>query len=116
MKELYKGQKITIHVLDEHILPLCPQPLPLGGIKEEWEAYWKKALEIVGPEYNEQDIAEAGYFITKVEEVVGDQVLFWDSYGEPRLVPGDQVITEEEAPEAFKARLSQGAEDMDQDI
>lgn len=115
MKELYKGQKIAIHVLDEHILPRMPLPIPLGGKIDKWDAYWKKALEIVGPEYNEQDIAEAGYFITKVEEVVGDQVLFRDSYGELRMAPFDQVITEEEAPEAFKAWLSQEAEDMNRE-
>lgn len=106
MKQLYKGQKIAVHVLDEHILPLMPLPIPLGGKIDQWEAYWKKALEIAGPEYNEQDIAESGYFITKVEEVVGSQVLFRDSYGELRLAPCDQVITEEEAPKAFEMWLS----------
>ena len=108
MKQLYKGQKIAVHVLDEHILPLAPQPLPLGGTQEQCDAYWKKALEMVGEGYDAADIAEgAGYFITMVEELVGDQVLFRDSYGELRMAPFDQVITEEEAPEAFKAWLSQ---------
>jgi len=112
MKKLYKGQRIAVHVLDEHILPLMPLPIPLGGKIDQWEAYWKKALEIVGPEYNEQDIAESGYFIAKVEEVVGDQVLFRDSNGELRLAPGSEVITYEEAPKAFDIWLSvKGGED-----
>jgi len=106
MKKLYKGQRIAVHVLDEHILPLEPSFLPLGGTREQWEAYWKKALEIVGPEYDERDIMWAGCFITKVEEVVGDQVLFRDSNGELRLVPGSEVITYEEAPKAFDIWLS----------
>jgi len=107
VKQLHKGQKIAVHVLDEHILPLCPQPLPLGGTKEQWEAYWKKALEIVGPEYDEHDIFDAGYFVTEVVDIVGDQILFRDSNNEPRLVPANQVITEQEAPQAFEAWLSQ---------
>lgn len=115
MKELYKGQRIAVHVLDEHILPLTPLPIPLGGKIDQWDAYWKKALEIVGPEYDEQDIAEAGYFITKVEEVVGDQVLFRDSNGEPRLVPSDQIYTQEEAPKAFEIWLSLEAEEMNRE-
>ena len=107
MKQLHKGQKIALHVLDEHILPLCPQPLPLGGTKEEWDAYWKKALEIVGPKYDEEDLCYAGYFVTEVADIVGDQVLFRDSNGELRLVPSDQVITEQEAPKAFEVWLCQ---------
>ena len=108
MKQVYKGQTIAVHVLGEHILPQKPLPLPLGGTKEQWDAYWKRALEILGPEYDEQDLVNAeGYFITMVEDVVGDQVLFRDSYGEPRLVSGDEVITKEEAPKAFEVWLSQ---------
>ena len=107
MKQLYKGQKIALHVLDEHILPLCPELLPSGGTMGQWDAYWKKALEIVGSEYNEDDIAFAGYFVTEVVDIVGDQVLFRDSNGELHLVPSDQVITQEEAPQAFEAWLSQ---------
>ena len=56
MKQLHKGQKIAIHVLDEHILPLMPTPIPLGGRIDDWEAYYHKALEIVGPEYDDYDI------------------------------------------------------------
>ena len=107
MKQLHKGQKIAIHVLYEHVLPLEPQPLPLGGTKEEWDAYWKKALEIVGAEYDEEDLTFAGYFVTEVEDIVGDQVLFRDSNNELRLVPANQVITQEEAPQAFEAWLSE---------
>ena len=107
MKQLYKGQKIAIHVLDEHILPLEPQPLPLGGTKEEWDAYWKEALAMVGEGYDEEDLTFAGYFVTEVEDIVGDQVLFRDSNNELRLVPSDQVITQEEAPQAFEAWLSE---------
>lgn len=110
IKNLYKGQTIAVHVLDEHILPRKPQPLPLGGTTDQWDAYWGKALEIAGAKYNEWDIAEAGYLITKVEEVVDDQVLFRDSNGELRLAPGDEVITKEEAPEAFEIWLSQKSE------
>lgn len=113
MKQLYKGQRIAVHVLDEHILPLTPLPIPLGGKTDQWEAYWKKALEIVGPGYDEQAIAEAGYFITRVEEVVGDQVLFQDSYGELRLVPADQIYTQEEAPKAFEIWLALAKEETD---
>ena len=110
-KTLYQGQRIALHVLDEHILPLCPKPIPLGGTKRQWDAYWQRSREILGSPYDETDIVEyAGYFITMVEELVGDQVLFRDSYGELRLVPCDQVITEQEAPNAFKAWLSQGKE------
>ena len=107
MKQLYKGQKIALHVLDEHILPLPPKPLPLGGTKEECDAYWKKALEIVGPEYDAEDICFAGYFVTEVADIVGDQVLFRDSNNEFRLVPSNQVITQEEAPQAFEVWLAQ---------
>lgn len=103
MKHLYKGQKMAIHVLDEHILPLKPKPLPLGGSKEEWDAYWKATLEILGPGYDEGDLMDAGYFVTEVVDTVGDQVLFRDSNNELRLVPSDQVITQEEAPQAFEA-------------
>ena len=110
MKQLQKGQRIALHVLDEHILPLDPKPLPLGGTEEEWIAYWEKCREIVGPEYDDDEICFSGYFITMVEELVGDQVLFRDSYGELRLVPCDQVITEQEAPKAFEAWLFQGEE------
>ena len=106
-KALYKGQRIAVHVLDEHILPRMPLPIPLGGRIDQWEAYWNKCSEILGPEYDPTEACEfAGYFITKVEEVVGDQVLFRDSYGELCLAPGDQVITEEEAPKAFETWLS----------
>jgi len=112
MKQLYKGQRIAVRVLDEHILPRMPLPIPLGGKIDQWEAYWSKCFEILGPRYDYADISEAsGYFVTMVEDLVGDQVLFRDSTGELRLAPGDQVITEEEAPEAFKAWLSQEAEE-----
>lgn len=110
MKQLYKGQKIALHVLDEHILPLEPKPLPLGGSKEEWESYWKRALEIVGSEYNSEDLCFTGYFVAEVVDIVGDQVLFQDSNSELRLVPADQVITQEEAPQAFEAWLSERSE------
>ena len=110
MKQLYKGQKIAIHVLDEHVLPFPPLPLPLGGTKEQWDAYWKKALKTVGPEYNEEDICDAGYFVTEVVDIVGDQILFRDSNDELRLVPADQVITEEEAPKAFEIWLAPQSE------
>ena len=107
-KTLYKGQRIALHVLDEHILPQMPTPIPLGGRIDDWEVYWNRCSEILGPDYDQTDACEfAGYFITMVEDLVGDQVLFRDSYGELRLVPCDQVITEEEAPEAFKAWLAQ---------
>jgi len=106
MKHLYKGQRIAVHVLDEHVLPLMPQPIPLGGTIDQWEAYYRECLEIVGPGYSDEDIFDSGYFCTKVEEVVGDQVLFRDSKGELRLVPGCQVITYEEAPKAFDTWLS----------
>ncbi len=82
-----------------------PLPLPLGT-RQQWDAYWKQALEIIGPEYNEVDIFHAGYFVTEVVDIIGDQVLFRDSNSEPRLVPADQVITQEEAPKAFEIWLS----------
>lgn len=113
MKQLYTGQKIALHVLDEYILPLEPQPKPLGGTEEQWDAYWKKALKIVGPEYDEEDLCFAGYFVTEVVDIVSDQVLFRDSNNELRLVPADQVITEEEAPQAFEAWLSQCSENAE---
>lgn len=89
MKSLYKGQHIAVHVLDEHILPRPPLPLSFGGTIDQWKDYYKQALEIAGPRYNELDIAMAGYFVAKVEEVVGDQ-----------------VITQEEAPKAFEIWLA----------
>ena len=110
MKQLYKGQKIALHVLDEYILPLEPKPLPLGGTEAEWDAYWKRAKEIVGPEYDSEDLCFAGYFVTEVDDIVGDQVLFRDSNSELRLVPIDQIITQEEAPQAFEAWLSERSE------
>lgn len=112
-KNLYKGQQIAIHVLDEHILPLFPTPIPLGGRIDDWEAYWKKCSEILGPEYDQAAIISAGYFVTKVEEVVGGQVLFRDSDGELRLVPADQVITQEEAPKAFEMWLGHIEHDIE---
>ena len=107
VRHLYKGQTIAVHVLDQHILPQMPTPLPLGGKRADWDAYWKKCAEILGPDYDATEASEfGGYFITMVEEVVGDQVLFRDSFGELRLVPGDEVITKEEAPKAFEIWLS----------
>lgn len=103
IKHLYKGQLIAIHILDEYVLPFKPLPIILGGTSNEWEDYRKRALEIVGHEYTEQDIWESeGYLITIVEEVVGDQVLFRDNNYEMRLAPGNEVVTEEEAPRAFE--------------
>jgi len=107
MKKLYKGQRIAVHVLDEHVLPLEPTPLPMGGMQAAWDAYWNKCAEILGPDYDPTEASEfGGFFVTKVEEVVGDQVLFRDSNGELRLAPGNEVITYEEAPKAFDIWLS----------
>jgi hypothetical protein len=104
---LEKGMNIAIHVLDEHILPLMPTPIPLGGRIDDWETYWAKCSEVLGPDYDQAAIIAAGYFVTMVEDLVGDQVLFRDSYDELRLAPANEVITEQEAPAAFEAWLSQ---------